>query len=120
MSENRGVGRPKKEIPRQEFEKLCAIQCTKMEICDWFNVDDMTLDRWIRDTYGEKAKFSEIFRQKRSTGKISLRRNQFQLSEKNVAMAIWLGKQWLDQRDQVHSVNENIEIKLKYDESSDD
>lgn len=32
-------------------------------------------------------------------GKASLRRNQFKLSETNAAMAIWLGKQYLGQRE---------------------
>ena len=31
--------------------------------------------------------------------KIKLRRNQFKLSEKSAAMAIWLGKQYLNQKE---------------------
>ena len=34
-------------------------------------------------------------------GKISLRRKQWQLAEKSASMAIWLGKQYLNQRDNV-------------------
>ena len=34
-------------------------------------------------------------------GKISLRRKQWQLAEKSASMAIWLGKQYLGQRDNV-------------------
>ena len=32
------AGRPRKEINQTEFEKLCGLQCTKEEICDWFRV----------------------------------------------------------------------------------
>ncbi len=37
---------------------------------------------------------------------MSLRRTQFKLAEKNPTMAIWLGKQYLGQRD-------NIEVEHK-------
>ena len=47
--------------------------------------------------------FSEVFKEKRGLGKISLRRNQWRLAEKSATMAIWLGKQYLGQRDQVEA-----------------
>ncbi len=91
---NKG-GRPLKHIDQTEFEKLCALQCTKEEICGFFGVTDKTLENWCKRTYG--AGFSEVFKEKRGMGKISLRRNQFQLAKKSAAMAIFLGKQYLGQ-----------------------
>ena len=91
------MARPRKEIDQKQFENLCGLQCTLEEICDWFGVTDKTLNSWCKRTYSES--FSEVFRQKRSTGKISLRRNQWRLAEKNASMAIWLGKQYLGQKD---------------------
>lgn len=88
---------PRKEFDKTQFEKLCALQCTKEEICGFFDTSDKTLESWVKRTY--KKGFSEVFRQKREKGKISLRRNQFKLSEKNANMAIWLGKQYLGQKD---------------------
>lgn len=93
------MGRPRKEIDQKQFENLCALQCTLEEICGWFDVTDKTLNAWCKRTYN--ALFSEVFKQKRGAGKISLRRNQWQLAAKNANMAIWLGKQYLGQRDQV-------------------
>lgn len=93
------MARPLKEIDRKNFESLCAIQCTKEEICAFFEVTDKTLESWCKRTY--KAGFSEVFRQKRGKGKISLRRAQFQLAQKNANMAIWLGKQYLGQKESV-------------------
>lgn len=90
-------GRPKKQIDKGMFEKLCEFQCTEMEICSWFDIDDKTLTRWCNETYGKS--FSEIFKLKRGKGQISLRRTQWQLAEKNPSMAIFLGKQYLNQRD---------------------
>ncbi len=92
------MARPLKEIDKSQFESLCGLQCTKDEICSFFDVTDKTLERWCKRTY--KAGFSEVFRQKRGIGKISLRRAQFRLAKKNASMAIFLGKQYLGQRDQ--------------------
>lgn len=91
------MARPKKEISQSQFESLCGLQCTKQEICDFFGLTDKTLESWCKRTY--KAGFSEIFRQKRGNGKVSLRRKQWQLAEKSASMAIFLGKQYLGQRD---------------------
>ena len=91
------MARPRKEIDQKQFENLCGLQCTLEEICDWFGVTDKTLNSWCKRTYSKS--FSEVFRQKRSTGKISLRRSQWRLAEKNASMAIWLGKQYLGQKD---------------------
>lgn len=93
------MARPHKEIDQKNFESLCGLQCTLEEICGFFNVTDKTLDSWCKRTYG--SSFSEVFKQKRGTGKISLRRSQFRLAEKNANMAIWLGKQYLGQSDTI-------------------
>lgn len=91
------MARPRKEIDQKQFENLCGLQCTLEEICGWFGVCSDTLESWCKRTYHQG--FSEVFRQKRGTGKISLRRAQFRLAEKNANMAIWLGKQYLGQTD---------------------
>lgn len=102
-------GRPKKEIDKDQFEKLCGLQCTILEMCDYFDVDDKTLSKWCKDTYGKS--FSEIFKIKRGRGLISLRRHQWNLAEKNSAMAIFLGKNYLGQKDafeETHNVQNGI------------
>lgn len=93
------MARPKKEIDKEQFEKLCGIQCTKEEIADWFDCSEDTIERWCKRTY--KASFAVVFEKKRRVGRISLRRNQWQLSKKNAAMAIFLGKNYLGQSDNV-------------------
>lgn len=93
------MARPRKEIDQKQFESLCRLQCTLDEICGFFGCCTDTLEAWCKRTY--KQGFSEVFRQKRGAGKISLRRTQFRLAEKNAAMAIFLGKQYLGQKDVV-------------------
>lgn len=93
------TGRPPKDIDQKIFESLCAIQCTESEICSVLGVCEDTLNKWCKRVY--KMTFSDTFKSKSGVGKSSLRRNQFRLAEKNATMAIWLGKQYLGQRDVV-------------------
>lgn len=102
------MARPKKEIDKAEFEKLCELQCTREEICSFFNVTEKTLNRWCKEIYGEN--FSLVFSEKKGMGKISLRRKQFQLAEKSTTMAIWLGKNWLGQTEEPR---EKIEMEIE-------
>ena len=90
------VGRPPKEFDQKNFESLCQIQCTEEEICQFFSCSEKTLNKWCREKYG--ANFSQVFREKRGVGKISLRRAQYQAAiNGNASLLIWLGKQYLGQ-----------------------
>jgi len=91
------AGRPPIEIDKKMFETLCGLQCTLNEFCFSFNRSEDTIERWCKKTYGNN--FAEVFAQKRGAGQIALRRNQFRLAEKNAAMAIFLGKNYLGQTD---------------------
>ena len=106
------IGRPKKEINQKQFESLCAIQCTREEICAVLDVTEKTIDKWCHDTYGEP--FSLVFKQKREGGKASLRRNQWLLSASNPTMAIWLGRQMLGQRDRFETTDKEIYDRLDH------
>lgn len=89
------MARPRIDIDREQFEKLCGLQCTKEEVAGYFNCSEDTIDRWCKREY--KESFAVVFSKKRVTGKISLRRSQFRMAETNPTMAIWLGKQYLNQ-----------------------
>jgi len=89
------MARPRIEIDREQFEKLCSIQCTINEIAGFFNCSVDTIERWCKREY--KEGFADIYDKKRGVGKISLRRAQFRMAETNATMAIWLGKQYLGQ-----------------------
>ena len=98
------MGRPKKEFDIKAFQDLVGLGCTQEEICWYFrdetgkpaNID--TLTRWCKRTFG--MTFQEYFAQNGfMEKKIQLRKNQFKLSEKSAAMAIFLGKNYLGQKD---------------------
>ncbi|MBP0977565.1 MAG: hypothetical protein J6P89_05235 [Oscillospiraceae bacterium] len=97
------MGRPKKEINENEFAKLCRLQCTLIEIADFFDCSEDTIERWCKNTYsddkGNPLTFAEVYKKLSAGGKRSLRRYQFDLAKTNATMAIWLGKQWLNQKD---------------------
>lgn len=100
------AGRPRKEIDQKQFENLCGLQCTLEEICGWFDVCSDTLESWCKRTY--KKNFSEVFAQKRGKGKISLRRMQWRLAETSATMAIFLGKQYLGQKNEPLEVQHSV------------
>lgn len=107
-------GRPKKEISKRAFEELCKIQCTEEEICAVLDVDEATLIKWCKENYDGKV-FSKVFAEKRLGGKTSLRRKQWKLASSNASMAIFLGKQYLNQKDNV-DVEVNQEALEKLDD----
>lgn len=94
-----GAGRKRIEIDERIFKKLCGIFCTKEEIAGVFDCSEDTIERWCKRTYG--LKFAEVYKRESAKGKMSIRRNQFNLSEKSAAMAIWLGKQYLGQKEMI-------------------
>ena len=116
------MGRPRKQIDKTEFEKLCFLQCTEREFCSWFDVSDDTLNKWCKENYDGRT-FLDVFKEKRENGMISLRRTQFQLAEKSPAMAIFLGKNLLGQTDKmeqtVNDVSEHKCITINFADKGD-
>jgi len=91
------TGRPLKEFNKQIFENLCQIQCTVNEVESVLQSDQRTIDNWCKREYGEP--FSTVYKRFADCGKPSLRRMQWNLAKTNASMGIWLGKQYLDQKD---------------------
>lgn len=86
------------KIKWKEFDKLCAMQCTLSEIAAWFECSEDTIERRVKKS--KKMKFADYYAQKKEKGFVALRRLQWQKAKKGSnTMLIWLGKQWLDQRD---------------------
>lgn len=91
------MARPRTKIQYSQLDKLLGLQCTLKECAFYFNCSEDTIERAVkRDTGLTFAEYREV---KRQAGLISLRRSQFQLSERNPSMAIWLGKQYLNQKE---------------------
>ncbi len=77
------------------LEELAEIQCTQGEMAAVLGISRETLNARIKDT----PEVATAINKGQESGKSSLRRLQWKLAQKNVGMAIWLGKQWLNQVD---------------------
>jgi hypothetical protein len=99
------AGRPKKEIDYNAVERLAALMCTQEEIANYLDISVRTL---LRDD-----EFCHIYKKGLDKGKMSIRRQQYKSAEDgNVTMQIWLGKQYLNQRDRSEITNKDAVDKL--------
>ena len=99
------TGRPPFILSDDQFktiEGMARIQCTQDEICDIYGVTDKTLNLALQKHSG--VSFSDLIKKNMSHGKASLRRSQWKAADKGVpSVLIWLGKQYLGQKDQVEA-----------------
>jgi len=103
------VGRPSVKIDWKQIDRLCHIQCTGPEIAAILGLDRSTLEK--RCKKDKRVNLSAYIKEKSYGGRMSLRRWQFETAKKgNPALLIWLGKQYLDQKDK-HEV-ESRETKV--------
>ena len=108
----RPVGPPKKVINWELFEQLCGIQCTQSEIASMLKVHPDTLrDNCPIQHPGED--YSSLYKKYSEVGKTSLRRYQFIQAKTKPNMAIWLGKQWLGQKENVSELRELVIHELR-------
>jgi hypothetical protein len=96
------IGPPPKEIDWKLFEQLCSFQCTQSEIASCLKIHIDTLRDRCAEQYGEE--YSNVYKKYSEEGKCSLRRYQFVQAKTKPNMAIWLGKQWLSQKDTFDAV----------------
>ena len=113
---NRGH-RKKITIDFKELERLCYMQCSELEIAQWFHCSIDTIASRIREQFN--VSFPEYFEKHRVGGLIGLRHNMLKLSEKNPSMAIFLAKNWLGMSDS-HAVEfpegkNEIILRVVYD-----
>lgn len=84
------MARPKKVIDREQVIRLSRIGCTYPEMAAVLECSEATLMR----------RFASAVKEGKKHLKASLRRWQYAAAANgNVAMQIWLGKQFLDQRE---------------------
>jgi len=105
------IGRPLKQIDVELLKKLAECLCTREEMSHILGVS--------LDTLHER--FSDVIKEAQSRGKCSLRRLQWKIANKGcAAMAIFLGKVLLNQREEEFRdlVKFNVNIRqVKYDDA---
>jgi hypothetical protein len=82
------MSRKRVEFNLVELEKLAAMQATDEEIASWFGASVKTVQRRKQSC----AQFRKALDRGCAKGKISLRRNLFELSKTNPAVAMFLAR----------------------------
>ena len=88
---------PHKPLCLEEIIYWLDLGATAEEIAGSFRVSVSTVERRLKECYG--VSISDLKSTCAGTARLSLRKNQINLSRSNAAMCIWLGKQWLGQTD---------------------
>jgi hypothetical protein len=95
------MGRPRKKVDTEVIERLAALHLTVEEIALVTGVSKRTLER----------RFDVSIKRGRDQAKAAIRRRQFEAAMAgNTTMLIWLGKQYLGQRDQSTVANVSREF----------
>jgi IS30 family transposase len=96
------AGRPEIKIDWKKVGNLLKAQCIGTGIASMLGVSPDTLYRKCQEDH--KTNFEDYSRQKKSEGVELLRAKQFQTAmEGDKTLLIWLGKQYLDQKDKAQS-----------------
>jgi len=104
--EKKPVGRPRKQLDTELIEKLASIFCTNEEIASVVECHPDTL----------ADNFSEYIKKGKEKGKMSLRRRQYEKAMSgHSTMLIWLGKQYLGQKDRIETTENNEPLPWSLD-----
>jgi hypothetical protein len=93
------MARPPKQIDEKKVEQLAEIGCSEKEIGQLLECSDDLLER----------RFAGALKKGRAHRNQNLRKLQYESAKRgNITMQIWLGKQWLGQKDKP-STDANID-----------
>lgn len=102
------MARPKANIDWNKVDQYLRAQCDGVGIAGIFGISPDTLYRACQEEF--KIGFAEYSAQKKSEGKELLRAKQFSLAmEGDKTMCVWLGKQYLNQRDK-QDIDQNTKV----------
>ena len=109
MKKKQGRGRPKAVIDWKLVDEYLRSQCDGAHIANILGIHPNTLYLACEEKF--KINFSEYSQQKKGEGQELLRARQFKAAmDGDKTMLVWLGKQYLGQREKTDS-NLNIQEK---------
>lgn len=88
---------PKQKVKLQDIEKLAMLQCTHREAAGFLDLRLHEFKKLLR----KNLQVAEAWERGQQMGLVSLRRKQMALASHNATMAIFMGKQYLGQKDVV-------------------
>ena len=103
----------KKDIDWELAERFAEAGSNGKEIADYFGIHEDTFYR--RCETDQNMAYAAWIQQKRSKGKAMLRLKQYEsaIEDKDRGMQIWLGKQWLDQKDKTHNEHSGTAVNIQ-------
>jgi hypothetical protein len=97
------MARPRKQIDEKQVEQMAAIGCSEKEIGLLLGCSDDLLER----------RFAGALKKGRARRNQNLRKLQYEAAKAgNVTMQIWLGKQFLGQKDKPHEETYDVLSEL--------
>lgn len=91
------------------LRQLARIKCTEREAAAVLDISQTLLNRRLNEKNRDNE-FARAWDDGQEFGNYSLRRLQWRLANKgNAALAIWLGKQWLGQKDVSVAVSASLD-----------
>ena len=100
------AGKTYKKHDKDMIKRLASIMCSVEEIG---YIIGMTGE-------GVKKRFKKVIEEGRAEGKASLRKSQFEKAlAGDVRMQIWLGRNYLDQKDDPTSIENNVALPWQED-----
>jgi hypothetical protein len=113
------MGRPNevdKKINKEELEKLLKLYPTLQDVCDWFDVSERGLQRYVKKHYSKT--FDDLRDKMWIRTKTAIKRVQIDKALKgDNTMLIWVGKNMLGQSDKLEGfgdLNSSPKITLNY------
>lgn len=111
------MARPKANIDWLKVDRYLQAQCEGTGIAGLLGINPETLYRHCQEKH--KMGFDAYSAIKKSEGKELLRGKQFEMAMKgNTAMVIWLGKQYLEQREKSDVSHEGIPAPININVTS--
>lgn len=102
------MGRPKFDIDWNKVDRYLQAQCDGVAIASLLGIHPDTL--YLRCEQDKKMGFSKYSAIKKSEGVELLRAKQFSVAmDGDRTMLVWLGKQYLNQKDRSNNININTD-----------
>lgn len=107
-SKSKRPGRPRLELTHEQVFKLAKLGLTDTEMCSLLEISRSTLNNFRTTIQEGRAQLSK-----------SIKRTQLELAldDRDKTMLIWVGKQYADQREKSHAIQENVESVIEADAS---
>lgn len=107
------IGRPPEEFDLEQVELFGRFKATYETMADWFDVSTRTIERLMSPSNPEMTDFCRHYKKGNSDLKLRLSEAQIHnaIVEGNATLQVWLGKQYLNQKDKQEiesNVNANI------------